>query len=86
MSKTNNVAVRFLKRWRAYNPKEVAGFDPEAADKLVEGGVAEYTDKARTKRGATKTTDPKKPEGDGKQPDPADDDLLKGGDPDDARP
>lgn len=68
MSKTNNVAVRFLKRWRAYNPGEVAGFDPEIADKLVEGGAAEYADKARTKRPATKAADPKKTAEDDKQP------------------
>lgn len=68
MSKTNNVAVRFLKRWRAYNPTEVAGFEPETADKLVDGGVAEYGDKARTKRSGNKAAEPKKTPEDEKQP------------------
>lgn len=68
MSKTNNVAVSFLKRWRAYNPGEVAGFDPQTAEKLVEGGAAEYADKARTKRSGTKAADTKKTPEDEKQP------------------
>ena len=32
--------VTFLKSWRVYNPGQVAGFEPELADQLIEAGVA----------------------------------------------
>lgn len=84
MSKTNNVAVSFLKRWRAYNPGEVAGFDSETAAKLVEGGAAEYADKTRTRRSGNKSAEPKKTPEDEKQP--PDGSSTNPGDDDDARP
>lgn len=37
-----DVIVQFTRAWRHYNPKECAGFDPLTAEKLVDGGVAEY--------------------------------------------
>lgn len=87
MSKTNNIAVRFLKRWRAYNPDEVAGFEPEVAEKLVDGGAAEYADKARTK-GSGKKSEPKKAEAGGteKQPPDGSGGTGQGDLDDDARP
>ncbi|QEY75789.1 hypothetical protein [Pseudomonas denitrificans (nom. rej.)] len=39
---SKNVPVRFLKAWRTYFTNDVAGFDKERAEELVEGGVAEY--------------------------------------------
>lgn len=70
MSKNNLVAVRFVKRWRGYNPDEVAGFEPEVAEQLVDGGAAEYPGKGAAKR-AAKTADSKKPEGEGPAAAPA---------------
>ena len=32
--------VTFLKSWRVYNPGQVAGFEPELADQLIEAEVA----------------------------------------------
>ncbi|NMZ72969.1 hypothetical protein HBO32_07650 [Pseudomonas nitroreducens] len=43
---SKNVPVRFLKGWRTYFTNDVAGFDKERAEELVEGGVAEYASEA----------------------------------------
>lgn len=41
MSTQEKVVVKFVKHWRGYNAGEVAGFDPELAQRLQDGGVAE---------------------------------------------
>jgi len=33
-------SVEFIKPWKIYSRGDIAGFDAEQADKLVEGGVA----------------------------------------------
>ncbi|WP_236200716.1 hypothetical protein [Pseudomonas pseudonitroreducens] len=43
---SKNVPVRFLKAWRTYFTNDVAGFDKDRAEELVEGGVAEYASEA----------------------------------------
>ena len=38
------MSVRFLNRWRIYNPEDIAGFDPETESTLINSGIAErYT-------------------------------------------
>lgn len=54
MSEKNNVAVKFVKSWRGYNPEEVAGFPADQAQKLIEGGVAEKHGGAATGRGTAR--------------------------------
>lgn len=54
MSKEDNVAVKFVKSWRGYNPEEVAGFPADQAQKLFDGGVAEKHGVAAAGRGAAK--------------------------------
>lgn len=54
MSEKDNVAVKFVKPWRGYNPKEVAGFPADQAQKLIDGGVAEKHVGAATGRGQAK--------------------------------
>ncbi len=54
MSKEDNVAVKFVKSWRGYNPEEVAGFPADQAKKLIDGGVAEKHGVAAAGRGAAK--------------------------------
>lgn len=56
MSDQKKTAVSFIKHWRGFNPKEVAGFPADQAKKLVDGGVAEEVSAAAAGRGATKTT------------------------------
>lgn len=57
------IGVVFLKDWRSYNKDEIAGFDEDTAEALVEAEVAEY-------QKAEKTADPAKtpPAGGKKQP------------------
>lgn len=55
MSDQKKTAVCFIKHWRGFNPKEVAGFPADQAKKLVDGGVAEEVSAAAAGRGATKT-------------------------------
>jgi len=33
-------SVQFIKPWKIYSPGDVAGFEPEQAKRLVDGGVA----------------------------------------------
>lgn len=33
-------SVEFIKPWKIYSPGDVAGFEPEQAERLVEGGAA----------------------------------------------
>lgn len=47
------VAVKFLKSWRGYSAGEVAGFALEEAQRLVDGEVAEFFDKAKAKAAAS---------------------------------
>lgn len=46
---SKRVAVKFLKSWRGYSAKEVAGFSLAEAQTLVDGGAAEFVDKAKAK-------------------------------------
>lgn len=55
------VSVTFVKAWRGYSKKEVAGFDPKVAQGLVDGGFATSKDltgkgKAAGKSGTTEPT------------------------------
>lgn len=48
-------AVRFLKAWSLYNSGEVASFDAETAETLINAGVAVTEDAAKpAKKAATK--------------------------------
>lgn len=41
--------VKFIRPWQIYSPGDIAGFEPELAEKLVKGGAAEpYEEKAKT--------------------------------------
>jgi len=33
-------SVEFIKPWKIYSPGDVAGFDDEQAERLIEGGAA----------------------------------------------
>lgn len=58
MSTAEKLIVKFLKGWRGYNTDEVAGFDPDVAKALVDGGVAEPVEGTKPSRpdsGGTKT-------------------------------
>ena len=46
------VAVKFLKSWRGYSAGEVAGYALDEAQRLVDGEVAEFFDKAKAKAAA----------------------------------
>lgn len=41
MSTQEKVPVKFVKHWRGYNAGEIAGFEPELAQRLHDGKVAE---------------------------------------------
>ena len=47
------VAVKFLKSWRGYSAGEVAGYALDEAQRLVDGEVAEFFDKAKAKAAAS---------------------------------
>lgn len=47
---TEKKVVKFLKGWRGYNAGEIAGFDTETADTLIDGDVAEANDGAAAPR------------------------------------
>lgn len=51
MSKDKKVAVTFKKPWRGYNKGEVAGFDEETAESLVDAGLADLQTQAKPARG-----------------------------------
>lgn len=33
-------SVEFIKPWKIYSPGDIAGFDADQAERLIEGGVA----------------------------------------------
>ena len=51
MNTQDNVAVKFLKHWRGYNPGEIAAFSKEVADQLVAGKVAEQDGSSKARGG-----------------------------------
>ena len=57
------IAVKFNKPWRGYSAGEIAGFDQEGADRLVEGEVAELLGTSKPKAKSAKPKPANTPEG-----------------------
>jgi hypothetical protein len=48
-------SVEFIKHWKAYIPGDIAGFEPELAETLIEGKVAKaYEAETKPAKAATK--------------------------------
>ena len=48
-------SVKFIKPWKIYSPGDIAGFEAEQAQRLVEGKVAEpYEAEAKAAKAAAK--------------------------------
>ena len=65
MSKT---IITFVKNWRGYAAGEIAGFEAEQADALVDAGFAEAAKKSGRKPNKPPTQQPQAPKGPEQEP------------------
>lgn len=73
------VIVKFTGSWRGYSKGEVAGFEEDVAQSLIDGERAELVDAKKAKAGSKPKTPVGKPGGGEGQPGPASTDPNAGG-------
>lgn len=73
------VIVKFTASWRGYSKDEIAGFEEDVAQSLIDGGRAELVDAKKAKTGSRTKTTPGKAGGGEGQPGPAATDPNAGG-------
>ncbi len=73
------VIVKFTASWRGYSNGEIAGFEEDVANSLIDGGRAELVDPKKAKAGSKPKTPASKTGGGEGQPGPAATDPNAGG-------